>query len=1098
MHKMKIKLQMKIRTLILLIFAFSFSLQAQTTGSWHDWSAAKMRAVIKNNCTWQYSQAAIYQDSSLLVTYTAGASLTFPYNYANSLTAGGVFFMPFLNLSATHVQDTIGVEFILNGVVKATFKMAGRKPGWNVMSVRQENSVITQGFDISVINGLIPDIPTQIRINFPKKTGSVYLGKLLLCTDATWTALNLSATVPQAPDFAINNFTLTSTPGSVSSAQQSSLQQIATKMDEAFDVLPEAAITNVPAATMTDIQARFNSWNIVRNGNVINGVNKMLFYSTPDYNTTTSVYGQLALDIAQNYRNTQSTAEKSALLSMFYDVFDYGIFIGGMYESWSNGYNFAAATFLMRDKLKETSRITPEVLSDFKRNIGYNRIYLPYSYMCKESDLYAGRPYRNGELGEDIDYIRITSWRLIMFNLLNSNEAEQVRDMSAISSYFSNIAFQYSPSILDGFKPDGTINHHWGWIDQYGMDGLFWATHIVYILSNSDFKVSQQAYRLIYDELKAQDMRSLYNIVPATLSGKGGEIYRQYGGNSQTSIDRYACMALACDYNGGAAPDSYMSQTYLRMVKDQALSTAYAYTPFEQKAKTQLGGLGFTANSMPSGHSTLSYGAAFIHRRHNWMVSLKAASKFQYVRESSDPFVTFLSHGLLEIVTSTWNRYGLQKLKSDFGTSGYDWAKMPGTTAVAYADYTKMINKEYKRFWPNTTFVGGVMQDGNGVFTLQLAGSVLNGLGSFIGTKTYFCFDNTLVCVGSNLSNSISGDNTVTTLFQDAVGASDKTYLNSMTGSTAIINSQSITTPAWLMDSHSIGYWIPSGQNLQLSRNAQTNRDWANATSLTGTFATAWINHGAAPKNATYSYIVKVNAQPADMVTFDTQMQGTTPPFRILASNAQMHAVEDVNNNQYGVAAFNPTISLNVKDIVAVDKPCLLMVKDLGGQKKKLSLSYPNLDFIDHTLYPNNVFWGYSTPNTVNVLLKGDWQLDDPSLENVSVQLKTENGFTSFNVVLKDGLSRDIVFKYAPITAVTRLKSNEIQTIITHDLISISVPDNDYLAGSDGRILNMLGIAVKNFTFKGNITTISISDLKPGIYILYCGKNNQIKKFIKL
>ncbi|MEI6437089.1 MAG: T9SS type A sorting domain-containing protein, partial [Bacteroidota bacterium] len=168
------------------------------------------------------------------------------------------------------------------------------------------------------------------------------------------------------------------------------------------------------------------------------------------------------------------------------------------------------------------------------------------------------------------------------------------------------------------------------------------------------------------------------------------------------------------------------------------------------------------------------------------------------------------------------------------------------------------------------------------------------------------------------------------------------------------------------------------------------------------------------------------------------------------------------------------------------------------SQKKKLSISYPNLDFSDYTLYPNNVFWGYSTPNTVNVLLKGDWQLDDPSLENVSVQLKTENGFTSFNVVLKDGLSRDIVFKYSPITAVTQMKSNEIQTIITHDLIIITVPDQEHSEVSDCKIVNMLGAIVNDFSIKGRVTTIPISYLKSGVYILCLGKNNQPKKFIKL
>lgn len=1065
-----------------------------------------MSALTTTKCTLQYSKDAVYQDSSLLVNYTAGASLTFPYNYSpSSISTGGYFFMPFLNLSATHVQDTMKVEFLLNGVVKASWRMNARKPGWNVMKVHQIASTndVLQGYDTCQMSGFIPDVPTQIRITFPNKTGAVYLGKVLLCNDAKWTALKMTGSDSKKTFINPNLFTLPATPATVTTSQTTALQEIANRLDEALNVSSTTQFASLSTTTLTDLQSRFAKWNIVRNGTIINGSDSMIYFTTPDYHTATACYGDLAFELAQNYRNTQSASEKATLLSMFYDLFDYGTFIGGMYGAWANGETFADATFLMRTQLQQTGRLTPEVLSDFKRCIAYDRIYLPYSTMAKGFDLYAGRVYRSGEVGEDLDYIRLTSRRMIYYNLLNTNLPEQVRDMAAISSYFSNIVFQCSPNVLDGFKPDGTLNHHWGWIDQYGVGSILWSCRIVYALSNTEFKVSQSAYRNIYDVLKAYEIRSLNNIIPATLSGKGGWPYN-YGGGGQESIDRYACMALAGEYNGGAAPDNYMAQSFLRLYNNQQVAPyngvpAYVFSAFEQRVKTQLSGLGITASVEPSGHKTLSYGAAFIHRRDNWMVSLKAASRYQYPRQSSDPWMTFYANGLLEVNNATWLRYGELKIQSDFGANGYDWCKLPGTTAINYADSSKMIYKDSYYFRPNNTFVGGVMQDGNGVFTMQLPASTLNGLGSFLGNKSYFCFDNTLVCVGSNISNTIASDTTITNLFQDAVSTTALTYVNNTAGlkTTPYNYSSNLTAPVWLMNSHNMGYWLPAGQNLRLSRTLQNKPNWANTGLVSGTFSTAWLQHGVAPKNGSYSYIMKINVQAADMVAFNTQMSGSTPPIKILKMNAQLHAVESVSNSTYAAAVINSTADINVNDVVSVSKPCLFMAKTTAANQLKLSVAYPDLDFIDSSLYTDNTFWGYSNPNAVVVKLLGNWSFNSTAPSTVSI-LSNTNGFTSIQFTLKDGLTTDVDLK--KVTTANEVLKNTNDPIIKVYPNEIAITSTSQAwQHVKGKIVDMNGKQVIVFSMKDSTTTVSTSQFSSGVYMLILNGENGVvsRKIVK-
>ncbi|MEI6754502.1 MAG: polysaccharide lyase family 8 super-sandwich domain-containing protein [Paludibacter sp.] len=1099
---------MKKTNLVFFCLLLGVTVNVHALGGWHDWNSLKMSSLTKTNCTIQYSKAAAFQDSSLLVNYTAGASLTFPYNYTSSLTAGCNFFMPFLDLSSTHTQDTIKVEFLLSGVVKATIKMAGRKPGWNTIQLQQTNGVVLNGYDSFTMTGLIPDKPTQIRINFPNNTGSVYLGKVLLCDNTTWSTLQMmSFDARTAECFAADAFTQPDAPTSVSSSQITDLQKIATAMDEVWGVSTLAQIANIPTATMTDIQTRYDSWKIVRNGNIVNGNNRWMYFLTTDVSDASQVFSNLAMDIAINYRNTQSATEKASLLAKFYDVFDFGVFMGGqIYQAWNDGVGFALAIYLMRDELKATDRITPVLLSDLKRLNGFKRVFINESYMCKYQPLLASRKYTTGELGEDLDFMRLVSWRFIMISLLNTTVNEQVRDMSACSNYFSNIVFQYSPSAIDGLKPDGTPNHHVGWIDLYGVSTIDEMAKVVYALSHTSFQVSYPAYSLMYDMVKSQDFRSYHSIIPQWLTNKTGV---PSGGKYADSPGRYALMALSYNYNGNSAPDAFMAQTYLRIINSNDMGGAYTYTPFETKATTQLNQLGYTANAMPEGNKTYSYGTAFIHRRADWLVLLKTASRYQYVYETTEPFITYLAHGVISVVNSMFQRFSTTKMiVSDLYSTGYDWRKLPGATTVDFTNIQSMVNKEVGHIWPNTSFVGGVSQSGNGVFTDAVVGSILNGLGSFGANKSYFCFDNLVVCVGSNISNQVTGQNTITTLFQDKITTTDATYNNSSTAITSIPYTYDNTATAasvWLMDSHNTGYWLPSDANISVRRQSQTNPNWTNSGNDTGTFALAWLNHGIAPQAKSYWYLMDINCTPTTMTNFNTSMQSSTPPVKLLANTSNLQMVEYPAAKQYAGVVINSFSAINLKDISTVSIPCTFMVQD-SLSFKKLAVSYPDLDFIQtstpsttwDTWFGNNLYWGYSASHTALLKLIGDWDIA-VAQPNVTVLSRTTPGFTSLNVQMKDGLPTNVLLKPLGASAISNIASDDsnIKVWIENEVAVISKINDALNLNSRGKIVNVSGVTVKRFETQSSLTKVPIGDLVPGVYMVCIENTAQITKFIK-
>lgn len=1094
---------MKLERIIKCILVMCCMYVTPSYGQWHDWTAASIDNIEVMNCNWSFSTDAYYQNpKSIRIDYETNATITFPYNYPMQSLNGNVYFLlAVYNPAESHADDEMTVEFLVNGTVRASWSMTNRRSGWNVYKVYQTSSYKKPYYyDFKLpLTGNIPSNTTHMRIHMPNHSGSLYIGKLLLCTEATYTSLGMLRTDQFHPMIA--DAVVPPAPSLVTQEQRNQIAAICTRLDEAYDVLTESQMGSLNATVKSDLYNRYSTHNITRNGNIVNGSNIMLKEAETDYYNYRTQYGSLAFEIAQAYRNVQNVSDKNLLKSWYLDMYDYAIFLGGLFDSWEGGRMFVPSMFLMREELIATGRITPEVLQDLRQTIGFEKVYLDYSFFIKEYMLYRGyytktpRPYEVGELGEDIDYLRLCSIRLLMAALFNQDEKEQVRDLKAVSHYFSDIAFQYSPGIHDGFKEDGTLNHHWGWLDNYGVSCLNMMPRIVYALSNTEFKISPEAHKLIYNQLVSLDMRGLQGIIPSTTTGKGGEIYA-YGGNSVVESGPYAYMAFSGGRYGESSDlDVPMASLFLRAINNQAKSTAMVATGFEKKARKQLIAAGLTAAAEPSGHVTYSQGLAMIHRRDNWLATIKGASRYAYVRESSDPFITYMGYGMIEINNATFDRYGLQKLVSDFGVAGYDWRKIPGTTTVDFANFSSMVNKEYKRYWPNSTFAGGVNQGGNGIFSMKVVGSVLNNLGTYVANKSYFCFDNYIVCVGSGITNNNS-DPTITTLFQDAVKNTESTYVGSTTGITTIpyAYNQTLLSSNWLLNSHKIGYWIPAGEQLTLNRSSQTCPNWKNNGNATGTFATAYLSHGAKPNNAQYWYINAIDCTAQQMASFNEQMNSTEPPFSLLENNERVHAVESRNNKSYGISVINASHPIAIKDVMSVSRPTILLVNAPDEESRILSIADPDVDYKNNLSYTDNEYWGYSNMHEVVVKLNGQWLLAQ-SVPNVTI-VRNDDGTTTLTFAVRNGLTTTVMLKKDEPTG---LLENEDMSALYYDGKSIVVNYTDRMLSTPvlGAIYSVTGLKIKNMLVNINETThIDVTDLSSGAYI-FTLETTQDKKVLR-
>jgi len=997
--------------------------------NWQDWDVAHLALITMTNGTGGFTPTVGFDGPySLCFQFATNSAITFPYRYnPTSLYYGGWFFTALFDPNAT-TNDLYTIQFLTNSGVAFTIQLTPTRPYWNRVEV--ESAMAYGNFQPRTPVGLpivgynpsnaptvyFPSTPTSIRILPPQgRSGNLYIGKLTLAPDATVASLSLQEDDVSSP---IYGYGLPATPGSVTPAQSNDLAQVAARLEEVFGVAPYTAVPSNSTDVMNNVEIQYATYGIAWNPvpGIWSGNNFMMYVGAADYNANEDALGNLMYEVAVAYRNTGDTNQQAGLLQMYTNLFNFSECSTGIPDDWAAGQWFMPSIFLMRNFLGTNGYLTPLVLNTYKQRIGFNRIYMTNSWQALTgitgwSPSQSSRDtHRPGELGESLDYMRIISVQLLMDSLLSTNAAQNVRDLTAASSWFSKIAFQYSPGVLDGLKPDGIAFHHWGWDFGYYQDFVVQAPKIIYALAGTSFAIGAVAHQLICNQLVGEDGMSLNSITPGALSGKSGFPY-DYGGNSANFPDPYACLALSGSPGATNGIDPVMAGYFQRVYADNTVAgnSGDVMTAFGTKAFALITN---AASAAPIGARIYGYEDTATHHGLGWLFTVKGFSKYQYVRESSDPWITYLGYGMLDYyqTNANWSRYGVRKLGTDFGANGYDWRLYPGTTSVDFSNIQAIVDQDYKRYWSDQTFVGGVVQNTNGLFAQSLHGSTNNGLGSFYARKGWFFFNNTVIASGSGISNKIAAAPTVTTLFQDAVSSTQPTYYTNLTPITSLSYSNTATlgTPAWLMDSTNSGYWVPAGSSLTVVRQTQTNPDWGNDTNLTGSFALAWFNHGTAPSGASYWYAQRPQTTPSAMTAFNSGMSSANPPYQLLKLTDKVHAVLSTNEQTYGVIVFDSSSPVGVQDVQDVSLPCTLMVQTPSPVQRTLSVANPDLDEIDNTLYGNNESWGYSQTNPVAVVLNGLWNAIGSPTNVLSVTQNVSSNQTTITLSLSQGLTTSL------------------------------------------------------------------------------------------
>ena len=567
----------------------------------------------------------------------------------------------------------------------------------------------------------------------------------------------------------------------------------------------------------------------------------------------------------------------------------------------------------------------------------------------------------------------LDSWHTLLMAktvsaLLFVDERERARALAGLSRWLSG-SLQYSPGTIGGIKVDGTTFHHGGFYPAYTTGVLAMVGQFIALTSHTRYVPTMEARQVLKSAFIS--MRNYCNIYEWGIGISGRH---PFGGSmKENDVAAFAYLALAGDLSGESNNfDHHLAADYMRLCNNDTPEAIY----FRKE--------GITPAKAPQGFFVYNYGSAGIFRRNDWMVTLKGYTTDVWGSEiyrKDNRYGRYQSYGSVQIMG-----YPSRKA-SGFDENGWDWNRLPGTTTI-HLPFDLLDSP-----LPGTTmahskenFSGSSSLEGkNGMFAMKLMERNLkNFTPDFVARKSVFCFNNRMICLGTGISNSNASFPTETTLFQSTFqkGKSD-IYVDGKLKNVPFHQELNDGKRHCIQDGYN-NYYLVNGDNVQIQIARQDSHHEKNRAKTQGTFASAYINHGAAPQNAGYEYMVLIQPSPKEL-----DAARRKAPYQILHKDSIAHVVIDKQTGITAYAAFETYLPQKDELFLSIPAETMVMQKQ-SGSNLLLSVCDPNLNISEKAFTTKEP----SRPIEKKLILKGQWKCKTLQ-EDVTVEVgQTETVLT--------------------------------------------------------------------------------------------------------
>ena len=607
----------------------------------------------------------------------------------------------------------------------------------------------------------------------------------------------------------------------------------------------------------------------------------------------------------------------------------------------------------------------------------------------------------------NIDYLNTQSYYHLMLIFLEENQEKQAALLKAYSNYMSVILAQQNEP--RGFKIDGTSWHHNGHYPAYGFGAFQNVPKVIKTLSRTRFRVRTEGHQNFKNAfLKTSEYCQIFNW------GFGNAGRHPIENNGIESLrPQYLMMAQAGNPKGNSKIDEDFAAAYIRLWGEEDMLNSSIFRGIEGIKKQEL-----------KSYITMPYAATAIHRKNDeWAAIVKGYSKYVWASEiyvDENRYGRYPANGTIQLLNNKGEN------GSGFRQEGWDWNRYPGATVI-YLPFKELEPKKpLLMFRSDETFAGATELNGNGVFGMILneaRGSNADGEdtkngypGKLKAKKSVFSFGDKVIAIGTNISSVDTINATQTNLFQTFLPEA-KQVLNSSEGKikkkhTLIKLSETVDKNKWVIDPYGSGYYILSKNDTYIQKKKQQsyhnkysintgkmNVKGKGATQTEGDYATGWIDHGLAPKNASYQYVIYPFLAEKSQHKFE-QIAKNDNSYNILRADEVAHIVKDKNSNTTGYVVFKADENLENGWLKQVASPCVIMIDDIDKNKIEISAVQPDLNFEEKE---KGRYKNFSRPVTLSFMLKGEWK----SVKTDFIKsINYTEGNTTILLDCRDGLPR--------------------------------------------------------------------------------------------
>ncbi len=705
--------------------------------------------------------------------------------------------------------------------------------------------------------------------------------------------------------------------------------------------------------------------------------------------TRLSSYEKTWVSLALDWKANKNEQSKEKLFELFDYCYEQGWAEGSSMgtmlfdEIRADGYAFAV--YMMKDELKESGR--------WERELANLKWRSEFGYVFAYDD-----PEIAAVSSVDADKMRSTVLFQLMYILLMEDSPEKVGYMKAYTKYFNDIVMP-RPGSDGGIKNDYTLWHHSSpYMSGYGSEAISILCQIKYLLSGTCFDASGEATAVLKKSLDVYRVSADKYDMPMRLRGRFPEsdntmvnVMTSYAflaaSGDKTSAEIFLDLWDETDADVIAAvkANPMPAITYLTTVGQMSL-----YEEVKEKAIAD----GYKAAAVPEGVNIFPYGGYAVSRIGNTMAAVGGWSKYiwDYEGSTSENFYgRYTNYGSLTL-TGKDGFYGGGIITS----KGWDWARWPGTTAKHLTN-VELEHKTAARYLSDEAFLGGVARDKSGVYAMKLHDTYFDN--SFYANKSYFFFDDRIICLGSDISNSDTGHDTETTLFQNVMtnSAQQAVGINGTEVADMDFIKNDFEDGAYLTDTVGNGYVIPDASGLIVERRVNESNANKGAKS-TGEISLAYINHQSAPDNAGYEYVVLPEAGGEK-----TAEAFKNPGYEVIKKDSDAHIVKNTNSGEIGYAIFKSSDSLPAGLVKSVSAPCVMMEK---ATENGVSISFSDPDLRIVTSGTIKEKQTKSSEKATEVELFGRWDIlrGSEKVKVVSCGVNT----TTLEFVCSDGATLDV------------------------------------------------------------------------------------------